>query len=107
MKKWVRDLGSTGEQCPISYEFLNYLGNMLDLQASLETRKINASINRHNEKIANGTIHESFTFSCSFSFCEKILRKRELKFCGRCRLVGYCSKECQTKDWLKHRPNCK
>lgn len=26
--------------------------------------------------------------------------------CGRCELVEYCDKECQNKDWGRHRVNC-
>ena len=28
-------------------------------------------------------------------------------YCGRCFTVAYCSTECQTKDWKKHRFSCK
>ncbi|GJE87541.1 zinc finger MYND domain-containing protein [Phanerochaete sordida] len=27
--------------------------------------------------------------------------------CGRCKLARYCSKECQTADWPRHKTNCK
>lgn len=27
--------------------------------------------------------------------------------CGRCKLARYCSKECQTSDWPRHKMNCK
>ena len=26
--------------------------------------------------------------------------------CSRCRIVSYCSKECQVKDWKNHRAFC-
>ena len=30
----------------------------------------------------------------------------KLKKCGRCKLVRYCSEECQTEDWAEHRHIC-
>ena len=27
--------------------------------------------------------------------------------CSRCKTVGYCSTECQKKDWKQHKVNCK
>jgi len=35
--------------------------------------------------------------------CNKIAMNR----CGRCALVWYCSRECQSKDWKKHKKTCK
>ncbi|KAJ7436288.1 hypothetical protein B0H11DRAFT_2111080 [Mycena galericulata] len=31
---------------------------------------------------------------------------RPLRHCGKCHIVSYCSKECQTQDWPKHKPTC-
>jgi hypothetical protein len=33
-------------------------------------------------------------------------KERPLKLCGRCRLVRYCSPECQRQDWSIHRVSC-
>ncbi|KAJ1394986.1 hypothetical protein B484DRAFT_439061 [Ochromonadaceae sp. CCMP2298] len=30
-----------------------------------------------------------------------------LKKCSLCRMVFYCNRECQTKDWKSHKANCK
>jgi tetratricopeptide (TPR) repeat protein len=30
-----------------------------------------------------------------------------IQMCGQCRHVGYCSKECQKKDWKDHKKECK
>ena len=29
-----------------------------------------------------------------------------MKACGRCRLVAYCSRECQVAHWKKHKGSC-
>ena len=29
-----------------------------------------------------------------------------LKRCARCHLAAYCTKECQTNDWARHKPTC-
>lgn len=41
----------------------------------------------------------------SCNFCHN--RSAKLKACGRCGLVNYCGKECQLKDWEKHKIDCK
>jgi hypothetical protein len=33
--------------------------------------------------------------------------KETLKLCSRCKIVSYCSKECQAKDWPDHKKHCK
>jgi len=30
-----------------------------------------------------------------------------LKYCSACKLVGYCSKQCQRADWKRHKGKCK
>jgi hypothetical protein len=32
---------------------------------------------------------------------------RGCKRCSRCRSIYYCSRECQEKDWVNHKPKCK
>lgn len=32
---------------------------------------------------------------------------KELKLCSDCRVVKYCSRECQKKDWKNHKTMCK
>lgn len=39
------------------------------------------------------------------AYCGKIDEK--VKICGGCRSSLYCSRECQTKDWPRHKEICK
>ena len=32
---------------------------------------------------------------------------QRVRACTRCFTVGYCSKDCQKRDWKDHKPNCK
>ena len=44
------------------------------------------------------------TLKCSFSSCQKSFKLR----CSSCKSVGYCSTDCQKKDWLQgHKTVCK
>jgi MYND finger len=39
--------------------------------------------------------------------CAKKVPQKELKRCGKCKIVKYCSGDCQKKHWLKfHRRQC-
>ena len=39
--------------------------------------------------------------------CEKCLQNKDkLLICGKCRMVEYCSKECQVSHWPKHKKLC-
>jgi tetratricopeptide (TPR) repeat protein len=38
--------------------------------------------------------------------CEKVLGEENLKRCSRCRLVYYCSADCQKLHWKKHKEMC-
>ncbi|VDI42249.1 Hypothetical predicted protein [Mytilus galloprovincialis] len=39
------------------------------------------------------------------SFCRHVLQN--MKSCSKCKKATYCSKECQTKHWLRHKHLCK
>lgn len=39
--------------------------------------------------------------------CYMCKRTGKLLTCKRCQSIRYCSKECQTTDWPRHRPVCK
>jgi len=38
--------------------------------------------------------------------CQICKKSENLKECGNCHNVYYCSKDCQSEDWLNHRRNC-
>ena len=41
-------------------------------------------------------------------FCqEPHCRGEGLRFCSKCRVVKYCCKECQLRDWVNHKTTCK
>ncbi|KAJ6535706.1 hypothetical protein B0H19DRAFT_433872 [Mycena capillaripes] len=40
---------------------------------------------------------------CSMNQC---FNYKNLKECGRCKVVCYCSVECQRKNWKEHKPTC-
>ncbi|KAJ7051184.1 hypothetical protein C8F01DRAFT_1067180 [Mycena amicta] len=44
------------------------------------------------------------SFRCPFCGSQGVPK---LLQCSGCFKVGYCSKECQTKNWKAHKPNCK
>ena len=36
--------------------------------------------------------------------CKKVMRMKE---CRQCRRISYCSRECQKKDWKRHKGECR
>lgn len=50
------------------------------------------------------------TTLCNYKGCDTKGANQEgapNKLCGRCRVVSYCSKKCQTADWPAHKKDCK
>jgi hypothetical protein len=43
---------------------------------------------------------------CHVRFCFSSSEK-DLKLCSRCKIISYCSRECQLKDWPDHKKHCK
>jgi len=39
--------------------------------------------------------------------CKKDGKRTEMKLCGGCKRVHYCSKDCQLNDWKSHKKTCK
>lgn len=44
--------------------------------------------------------------SLGCNICYKDENSAKLKYCSRCRMVKYCSAECQKKDWRDHKKVC-
>ena len=46
---------------------------------------------------------------CGSAACEKLEEPFEKRFfeCSRCRLIAYCSKECQAAHWKEHKRHCR
>jgi hypothetical protein len=42
---------------------------------------------------------------CHAGFC--FSSQKDLKLCSRCKIVSYCSRKCQLKDWPDHKRHCK
>ena len=38
--------------------------------------------------------------------CYNCQKESELKRCSKCKQASYCSVECQSQHWPKHKPNC-
>lgn len=54
--------------------------------------------NPYNEKVCGHCgYHEIYLQSLS----------KTLKLCGECKMVFYCSSDCQQKAWKLHKPHCK
>jgi hypothetical protein len=46
-------------------------------------------------------------YCCSFDGCCAITTREETEHCSSCKVAGYCSKQCQLKDWPNHKADCK
>ena len=52
-------------------------------------------------------------FCCSYRLCpsrtqgQRHMKLVKVQKCGKCRMVNYCSQDCQEKDWPEHKPLCK
>jgi hypothetical protein len=62
-----------------------------------------------SSKIMLKSINKDFILQRQCCQCSKIDDPTELKFmvCSRCKIVYYCSQECQKLDWQKHKLFCK
>ena len=66
--------------------------------SGIEPNKTNFFANNNNERLGTRRV-------CQLNTCQK--ENPNNKLCARCRLVYYCTKECQTQDWSDHKKWCK
>jgi hypothetical protein len=60
------------------------------------------------EGTASATLGVSeLSSTCAVCNSTSTLNGTPLSKCGRCKIVEYCGKDCQVKDWPKHKENCK
>ncbi|KAE9378880.1 hypothetical protein N431DRAFT_525741 [Stipitochalara longipes BDJ] len=52
-------------------------------------------------------IHNPWRIWDQMKACQKCKNTSNIQLCGGCKLVGYCSKECQTQSWASHKEICK
>lgn len=46
----------------------------------------------------------------TFKYCAQclyLMPRKSALFCGQCKLCTYCNKDCQRKDWPRHKVTCK
>ena len=85
-----RDQDGDGEDHSIPLYFIDLVKNYSESKNKEEAR-ISLSLIYHELK------------KCTLRECTN----KGNKLCTRCEDVAYCSKECQTKDKVNHKPNCK
>jgi hypothetical protein len=54
---------------------------------------------------ANFKRYDPTLVMCHVNTC--FASRKDLKLCSRCKIVSYCSRECQMKDWPDHKKHCK
>eukprot|EP00592_Proboscia_alata_P008327 CAMPEP_0194356890 /NCGR_PEP_ID=MMETSP0174-20130528/4449_1 /TAXON_ID=216777 /ORGANISM="Proboscia alata, Strain PI-D3" /LENGTH=577 /DNA_ID=CAMNT_0039126673 /DNA_START=248 /DNA_END=1981 /DNA_ORIENTATION=- len=53
-------------------------------------------------------IEKKGLFQCANEGCHNVERQpRQFSTCSRCKWACYCSKECQSTDWKRHKKECK
>ncbi|PAV80861.1 hypothetical protein WR25_07395 [Diploscapter pachys] len=57
------------------------------------------------EAFAKVVLDKKLEDVCANCFQESIVKK--LSHCAKCKIIHYCSRECQISDWINHKPECK
>lgn len=58
------------------------------------------------EKMQEGLKQTIIRLPCTNESCLIFKAKMDMSCCSRCRLVMYCSRECQVADWRAHKDEC-
>ena len=53
-----------------------------------------------------GSVDHNFENGENFDALCNRCRSQAVKLCGRCKVVKYCSRECQSQDWKEHKKIC-
>ncbi|KAJ6481977.1 hypothetical protein C8R45DRAFT_1003676 [Mycena sanguinolenta] len=88
-------MSSPNAACPIGFIHSVHPNNEAYFQA-LASSSEEIRTTRHN-------VHDMMCTTCMKT--EKDLGQ-PMRKCGKCHVVWYCSRECQTKHWPKHKPIC-
>jgi hypothetical protein len=85
-----------------------HLHNLTDDANPDDNKKMSKILLKENKKHVKNTTNLSEGEMCANCYVlEKTLDERLLK-CGQCRLIKYCSRECQREHWKKaHKKQCK
>ena len=78
-------------------------GNISILNALLQCESIELPNVIYNNKSSIKRYYDGFYNKV----CNVCNTDHKLKRCSACNIVGYCSKECQKKDWKQHKISCK
>ncbi|CAG8674268.1 5369_t:CDS:1 [Ambispora leptoticha] len=74
----------------IFIQHMNFVSNVINIGSGIDGKPLK-QVTCANIRIANGFI------------CKNVGNK----ICGNCRVIFYCSKECQKMHWASHKINCK
>ncbi len=91
------------DNTPIFLEHKKKIGKVIDSYKNNNNEVITKII--IDNKYANLSIFTSHTVRTCHG-CKQMIESYQLKRCSNCKMAYYCSKECQKKDWQKHKIFC-
>ena len=103
MQKYIQDVHNTVLSLP---EKVNELSRALSTEWSIKAKRIMARLDLHAPLLRN--CHHTRVPHCQH--CNKLETSnggRLFKKCVRCKRVCYCTKNCQMRDWTKHKIECR